>query len=89
MNFVAGTMVLIFSVLLPFFWLAVWRRKNWARWVLLLAFAISVPFQFVNPSGIKFGLPLEVVSTFSTAIEALAFVFIFTGDARPWFHKPS
>ena len=38
-----GVLAILVAVALSFFWLAVWRRKNWARWLLLVAFVASIP----------------------------------------------
>ncbi|MGO9135177.1 MAG: hypothetical protein ACLP8A_14190 [Methylovirgula sp.] len=81
---VGGT--IIFLILLPFFWLTVWRRKNWARWVSLVLFVISLPALFIDPNWFQADhLPSNVLACGLTLMESLAFVFVFTGDARPWF----
>ena len=82
----AATTALSLATLLPFLWFAVRRRKNWARWVLLVSFIISMPLVFLDPavfSGDQ--LPLTVLEFLSIFAEAVAFYFLFTGDARPWF----
>src|SRR6476660_2301449 len=45
----AGMAVLVMIVELPFFWLTVWKRRNWARWLLFVLFVASVPLLFVTP----------------------------------------
>jgi hypothetical protein len=71
---------------LPFFWLVVWRRRSWARWVLLLSFVPDIPLWFADPQGLEPDhMPLTVLLIVSTLVEAMAFYFLFTGDARPWF----
>ncbi|HEX4159711.1 MAG TPA: hypothetical protein VHY79_14685 [Rhizomicrobium sp.] len=84
---VGGT-VLSLATLLPFLWFAVRRRKNWARWVLLVSFIISLPLEFLDPS-IYSGdqLPLTCMALVSALAGAAAFYFVFTGDARPWFQE--
>jgi hypothetical protein len=78
--------VLVLALFLPFLWLAVWRRKNWARWILFLLYLISLPLTFVGPYPYLFRIPLVgALASASILIEALAFVFIFTGDAQPWY----
>jgi hypothetical protein len=96
-GFIAGVAAATLAAQLPFFWLAVWRRKNWARWLLLVEFvagtAYSVVFMFwrpspppgVDPSWLHMPLSLLVVSWFSLFTEIAAFYFLFTGDARSWF----
>jgi hypothetical protein len=83
----AGVAVTLVAVALPFFWLAVWRRKNWARWLLLVAFVASIPLSFVHvPSLAPSVIVLEWLSLLS---EAAAFYFLFTGDAKAWFRRES
>jgi hypothetical protein len=71
---------------LPFFWLVVWRRRSWARWVLLVSFITDIPLWFVDPSGFEPDhLLLTALLFVSTLVEAASFYFVFSGDARPWF----
>jgi hypothetical protein len=79
------TVLICAGVLFPLFRLAVWKRRNWARWVLLLLFVVSVPaggYPLFQSS-----LPMASVGVFlvSNLVEALGFYFLFTGDARTWF----
>lgn len=87
----AGATALSLATLLPFLWFAVWRRRNWARWVLLVSFIISLPLDFLDPSvwsGDQ--LPLTGMALLSVLAGAAAFYFLFTGDARRWFaERPS
>jgi hypothetical protein len=84
---VACAIVIVASVF-PFFWLAVWRRKNWARWTLFIAFVAPTPLLFLNLTPIDpESLPLLGVEFLSLLVEAAAFYFLFTGDARPWFRR--
>jgi hypothetical protein len=70
------------AIFVPPFWLAVWKRKNWARWFLLTGFLVFLPLAFVHP---QFSVALEVLMLVGFVIESAAFWFIFTGDARSWF----
>jgi hypothetical protein len=71
---------------LPFFWLAVWRRKSWARWVLLISFITDMPLWFLDPQLLQPDhMALNLLLLISTLVEAAAFYFLFTGDARRWF----
>ena len=84
--FASVVMAIILAICLPFFWLAVWRRKNWARWVLFCAFVISLPLSFVDKNAFRTDhLPLTIAAFFGTLIEVVAFVLLFTGDAKAWF----
>lgn len=81
-----GAMLLLLAIFFPFFQLAVWGRKNWARWVLLLAFAVSLPLLFLEPRMFRDDyLPQTLYGFAVTLLEAVGFYFLFTGDARPWF----
>jgi hypothetical protein len=85
--FVLGIVAIIFAVLLPFFWLAVWRRRNWARWVLFVSFAVTTPFFFDPILFDRKHLPLLGIGLVSLLVEAAGFYFLFTGDAVPWFRR--
>ncbi|MGH6889053.1 MAG: hypothetical protein ACREHF_07650 [Rhizomicrobium sp.] len=74
------------TILFPFFWLAIYRRRNWARWVLLLAFIASLPLSVVDDlKWVPFPLANIGVGLISELVELLAFYFLFTGDAELWF----
>lgn len=66
--------------------LAARRRKNWPRWVLVTALALSlislVPV--VGQRGLEWGIVIEVISC---TIAAMGLYFSFTGDAEGWFDK--
>jgi hypothetical protein len=81
----AGVAVTLVAVALPFFWLAVWRGKNWARWLLLVAFVASIPLCFVDVPNLA--PSVIILEWFSLLSEAAAFYFLFTGDARAWFRR--
>jgi hypothetical protein len=69
-------------------WLAAWRRKSWARWVLLLIFAIALVADFAMPGAYYRSHPfLTEIALASTILEAGSLYFIFTGNARAWFDK--
>ena len=79
---IAGCMILL---LVYFVWLAAHRRKNWPRWVLLVAMVLSVIslVQTIGESGLQFDSAIEVVSC---ALTAAGLYFSFTGDAKGWFN---
>ena len=68
-----------------FVWLAAQRRKNWPRWVLTVALALSVIslMQSIGDSGLLLDSAIEVVSC---ALTAAGLYFSFTGDAQGWFN---
>lgn len=83
---VAVVMVVMLAIFLPFFWLTVWRRKNWARWLLFILFVAPMPILFLDPLLFRPDhRPMIVAGLVSFLAEALAFFFIFTGDAKQWF----
>lgn len=83
-----GATLLLLAILFPFFQLAVWGRKNWARWVLLLAFLVSLPLLFIEPRMFREDyLPQTIYAFAGTLLEAVGFYFLFTGDARPWYRS--
>ena len=87
MEFDFIAIAVVIALLLPFYWLAVSRRKNWARWVLALFFAaLAVANLFVSTPPIHnpVGVAIDYVSWLALAA---AFFFLFTGDARPWFNR--
>jgi hypothetical protein len=94
MRLAADVSAIIFAIFLPFFWLAVWRRKNWARWVLLVAFVaangvflIPAPRSVADPNWLHMPPLLILFTSLSTLTEASAFYFLFTGDAQAWFSR--
>lgn len=64
-------------------WQAAREHKNWARWLLLIFFAM------VLPASVQSDLILVVMilraGQFVAA--AVALFLIFTGNARPWFDR--
>jgi hypothetical protein len=79
---VAGGMIVL---LLYFVWLAAHRRKNWPRWVLAAALALSAVslVQAIGDSGLELDSAIEIVSCILTAA---GLYFSFTGDAKGWFN---
>ena len=78
----AGGMILL---LVFFVWLAAQRRKNWPRWALLVALALSVIslVQIIGDSGLALDGAIEIISC---ALTAAGLYFSFTGDAKGWFN---
>jgi K+ transporter len=90
MALAAAWSLLSLATLLPFLWLAVRRRRNWARWVLLVSFIISMPLVFLDPALFAADqLPLTAIEILSILVGAVAFYLLFTGDARSWFSEQS
>jgi protein-S-isoprenylcysteine O-methyltransferase Ste14 len=79
---IAACMILL---LVYFVWLAAHRRKNWPRWVLVAALALSVMSlaQMIGESGLQVDSAIGIVSW---ALTAAGLYFSFTGDAQGWFN---
>ena len=85
---VAGMVAIMLVVLIFFFWLAVWQRRNWARWVLLVIFPSFAAIFFLSPTLFQREyFHANVIAFVSMLVEAVAFYFLFVGDARPWFKR--
>ena len=74
---IAGGLILL---LVYFVWLAARRRKNWPRWALAAALALSVIslVQAIGENGVQFDSGIEVISC---ALTAAGLYFSLTGDA--------
>ena len=72
-------------LLVYFVWLAAQRRKNWPRWALAAALALSIIslVQIIGDSGLQLDSAIEIVSCILTAA---GLYFSFTGDAQGWFN---
>jgi hypothetical protein len=77
----AAAMILLLFYLV---WLAARRRKNWPRWVLVAALALSLVslVQVISESGLQLDSAIDAVSC---ALTALGLYYAFTGDAKDWF----
>ncbi|MDO9296677.1 hypothetical protein [Bradyrhizobium sp.] len=77
--------IALILLLVHFVRLAARQRKNWPRWILSAALALSVItlVQVIGARGLEFSSAIEVVSC---ALTAAGLFFSFTGDARDWFN---
>jgi FtsH-binding integral membrane protein len=75
-----GLLVLLFYCV----WLAARRKKNWPRWALAGALALSLISlaQVIGERGIQFDVLVDIVSC---ALTAWGLYLSFTGDAKDWF----
>ena len=78
----AGGIILL---LLYFVYLAARHRKNWSRWVLTVALALSVVslVLVIGERGLELDSVIEIVSC---ALTALGLYYSVTGDAKGWFN---
>ncbi len=81
-SFIAAIMILALVFLV---WLAAQRRKNWPRWVLWGALALSVYslIEVIGELGLQLDSAIEIVSC---ALTVAGLYFSYTGDARGWFN---
>lgn len=79
---ISGGMILL---LLYFVHLAARHRKNWPRWVLAAALALSVIslFNVIGESGLELDSGIEIISC---ALTAAGLYCSYTGDAQGWFN---
>lgn len=80
-----------FAVMVLLIWLVARRRKNWARWLLLIVLAIlRLPAYApvlravfsINPIAGVLGIARDLA-------QVTAFLLIFTGNSRDWFKMPA
>jgi hypothetical protein len=83
------SLVVGYAISFSIFWLAVWRQENWARWLLFVWFALSLPgLAFWNMSNFRPDwFPVTALSLSSAFLQAVSFYFAFTGGARDWFRR--
>jgi hypothetical protein len=78
---------------LGIFVLIVWaiarRRQNWLRWSMFLIFLLDLPKSIPNNLRMASSDPLNAwLNLLAIVVMCVAYFFIFTGDAVPWFQKP-
>lgn len=66
-------------------------RQNWARWVQLVLYVLGLGMLALlplNPAAMAQMTPFKIgVTAVNTVLQGIAFVFIFTGNAKEWFVK--
>jgi hypothetical protein len=75
--------ILSFATDIWFIWLVARRRKNWTRWVMLLGFVFEIPFTL--PWLLSLTDFNSVLICMTWLAQIVAFMLIFTGNAREWF----
>jgi K+ transporter len=80
------TFVVAVSVLLV--WLIARRRKNWARWVLLIGFLLGLlAFPWGLAELFRASILAGTLSIVQTLIQIIAIYLIFTDRAQGWFKR--
>jgi hypothetical protein len=86
-SIVAGYATVIGLYILAIWSIARWR-KNWVRWLAVIYFVISLPFTlrdaFINYRASPEG---SIAVVIEDVLQGLAFCFVFSGDAQPWFRE--
>ncbi len=79
-----GVSALLILVFVGLVWLAARKRQNWARWVLIAAFALScvAVLATITSGDAGAGVLFDIVSSVLTAA---GLYYSFTGDAQGWF----
>ena len=84
--FVLFGQAFVFVFIVLFIWLVARRRKNWARWLMLVLFVLGLPPYF---GGLHRLLNFEPVagalSLVGFLVQVIALSLIFSGNARDWF----
>jgi hypothetical protein len=87
-----AVMYFLLCAQLTLIWLASRRRKNWARWLLLIFFLVWVISGIVStglnsrsPDWEPAALSLQAVRVLKILLEDIGLILIFTGNARRWF----
>ena len=88
MALVIGGAICILALIALFIWLIARRRQNWARWLFAILFLAGlVPFVPGFTDLLHNNLAAAILSATQFVLQITALYCIFTGDARPWFHK--
>ena len=65
------------------------RRKNWARWVLLVTFVLGTAFMLWNAATV-FALGYSFLTVAVTVLQAVALGLLFTNRSSNWLrNRPS
>jgi hypothetical protein len=81
-----------FVVIASLIWLAARRRKNWARWLLLVVFIFSTDGyrKILLPHWRAHGLDSFAVGlAVQIPARLVALILIFTDSAQDWFKQPT
>ena len=77
-----------FGVVALIIWAIARKRQNWLRWVMAFIFVINLPIGVRDNLRMIPSDPLTAwLSLLCTVIMGVAYFFVFTGDAIPWFQR--
>jgi len=75
--------IVAYSTNVLFIWLVARRRKNWARWAMLIGKSLGCAITLPLLGSLPFFV--SVLTCVTWLAEIVAFVLIFTGNSREWF----
>jgi len=81
MNTIGVGLILLFFYLI---WAAARKRRNWARWALVISLALSI-LSLADVLSDQGWTLSSVIDVCSSALTAWGLYASFTGDARGWF----
>jgi hypothetical protein len=86
--FVLFIQIFVFAFIVMFIWLIARRRKNWARWVLLVLFVLGIPASVrLIGQWLRLEPLVGALSVVQSLLQVVALVSVFTGNARDWFKR--
>jgi len=84
-HFLINTKILIYTVSL-FLIYQIGKGKNWARWLLVVILAFSIPLNILPSFGSISHNPVHALLLFlQLALYIVALVFLFHGSSSGWF----
>ena len=66
-------------------WISARRRKNWARWSLLILYVFGLSIFINSLSGMS--VAVKSLTALQEIAQSFALVFIFSAEADAWFSK--
>lgn len=88
-GFLLVMQLLLIALFVLLIWLIARRRKNWARWVILIFFLLGLPMLVPDFLEMLDANPIVgLLSAIQVILQIAALCFLFTGNSRVWF-KPS
>jgi hypothetical protein len=80
--------VVNFGLLLLLIWIVARRRKGWVRYVIGALFLLGLPYAVRDLPSELSAQPVEgALSALRIALQAVALVLVFIGNARAWFAR--
>jgi hypothetical protein len=80
----------VFALLVLLIWLVARRHKNWARWFLLVIFILGIPsYVKILEEMLQSNTIAGILSMSQVVLQIIAYILIFTGNARAWFQRTS